>query len=68
MTQYTNPSQVSRNLLPLTTIAQCACLKHIPIQIKEPLGVTRVFVERDERGRAMHAGKVICLQSSLVKH
>ena len=30
-------------------------------------GLTHGFVERGERGHAMHAGKVLCAQSSLVK-
>ena len=32
--------------------------------IKGPLGLTHGFVEQ---GRAMHAGKILCLQSSLGK-
>ena len=31
------------------------------------LRLTHGFVARGERGRAMHAGKVLCAQSSLVK-
>ena len=29
--------------------------------------MTHTFVERGEKGRAMHAGYVLCAQSSLVK-
>ena len=36
-------------------------------KIRGPLGMTHGFVERGERGRAMHAGKVLRAQSSLVK-
>ena len=34
---------------------------------KELLGLTHGFVERGDRGRAMHVGKVLYAQSSLVK-
>ena len=35
--------------------------------IKEPSGLTDGFVGQRERGCAMHDGKVICMQSSLLK-
>ena len=38
----------------------------ICIAYQGPLGLTRGFVELGERGRAMHAGKDLCAQSSLV--
>ena len=36
------------------------------VKIKAPLGLTNGFFERGERGRAMHAGKDLYAQSSLV--
>ena len=45
-------------------VVVCSILGVFKVKIKGPFGLTNGFVER---GRAMHAGKVLRAQSSLVK-
>ena len=51
----------------LTLLCHPGYLEHLQNVIRGSSGLTHGFVERGERGRAVHAGKVLCAQSRLVK-